>query len=44
MRSWLVMHVPSRSRITIVARSRDRVLAICRTRGWRPGELMIRVK
>lgn len=44
MRSWLVLHRPSRSLVTIVARSRDRVLAICRTMGWRSGELMIRVK
>jgi len=44
MRSWLVLHRPSHSLITIIARSRDRVLAICRTMGWHSGDLMIRIK
>jgi len=44
MRSWLVLHMPTRSLVTIVARSRERVLAICWTMGWRTGEVMIRVK
>jgi len=44
MRSWTVLHRPSRSLVTIVARSRERVLEICRTMGWRSGEVMIRVK
>ncbi len=44
MRSWLVVHMPTRSLVTIVARSHERVLAICRTMGWRSAEVMIRVK
>lgn len=44
MRPWLVLHMPTRSLVTVVARSRERVLAICRTMGWRSGEVMIRVK
>jgi hypothetical protein len=44
MRNWLVLHRPTRRSVTIVARSRERVLAVCRTMGWRSGDLMIRVK
>jgi hypothetical protein len=44
MRSWIVLHRPSHSLITIIAKSRDRVLAICRTMGWQSDELMIRIK
>jgi hypothetical protein len=44
MRPWLVLHMPTRSLVTVVARSRERVLAICRTMGWRSAEVMIRVK
>ncbi len=44
MRSWLVLHRPTRSLVTVVARSRERVLAICRNMGWRSAEVMIRVK
>jgi len=44
MRSWLVIHMPTRSLVTIVARSHERVLAICRTMGWPSAEVMIRVK
>ena len=44
MRSWLVLHMPTRSLVTVVARSHERVLAICRTMGWQAAEVMIRVK
>jgi len=44
MRSWIVLHRPSHSMITIIAKSRDRVLAICQTMGWYSGDLMIRIK
>jgi len=45
MRSWLVLHRPSRCSVTIVAPSRERVVSICRRMmGWRSRELMIRVK
>lgn len=44
MRSWIVLHMPTHSLVTIVAKSRDRVVVICRNLGWRSGDLMIRVK
>jgi hypothetical protein len=44
MRSWIVLHMPSRSSIKVIARSLERVLLLCRQRGWRAGDLMIRVK
>ncbi len=44
MRSWIVLHRPTRSLVTIIAKSRDRVLAICRTMGWSSEEVMIRIK
>jgi hypothetical protein len=36
--------MPSRSSIKVIARSLERVLLLCRQRGWRAGDLMIRVK
>jgi hypothetical protein len=44
MRSWIVLHRPTHSLVTIIAKSRDRVLAICHTMGWNSGEVMIRIK
>ena len=44
MRSWIVLHLPSRSLVKVIARSLERVLVLCRQRGWRAGDLMIRVK
>jgi len=44
MRSWIVLHLPSRSLVRVIARSLERVLAVCRKRGWSAGDLMIRIK
>ena len=44
MRSWTVLHMPTHSLVTIVAKSRDRVLEICRHLGWQSDDLLIRVK
>ncbi len=44
MPSWTVVHIPTRSLANVIAKSLDRVLTICRKRGWRVRDLMIRVK
>ncbi len=44
MRSWIVLHMPSRTSVKVIARSLERVLLICRRRGWHADDLMIRVK
>lgn len=44
MRSWIVLHLPTRSLVRVIARSLERVLVVCRKRGWSAGDLMIRVK
>ncbi|HEX9880474.1 MAG TPA: hypothetical protein VGB25_09800 [Candidatus Binatia bacterium] len=44
MRSWIVVHIPSRSLLRIMTKSLKRVFSICGSRGWKTKDLMIRVK
>lgn len=44
MRPWIVVHIPSRSLVTIVTKTLKRVFTICGSKGWKSKDLMIRVK